>query len=304
MSTGIGTLLFIAPEIMTESEYTYKVDVFSYSFIAYQIITSKDIIPKGEKPLHFSYNIPNGKRPDISMITNQHQIDFLQKCWSNDPKNRPTFSEIINVLKDEEFFSSFDVNINEVNKYLALFPDQSPIKKKNSINDLLHDGQKFTLETILEFDDLISEIESGYVYTENYFCKKYMSEKIIDFLIKNKSPHAHQKIISLSRFLISLIFPNTLPSMEYAVEKLENNNYAIATFSKMLTIKMKKHKYDVYHFCAFSLIAYNIIIRNINQSCIYYTIKDLLSLDKKKYRIFLCGIYLNQFLAKNLLQKF
>lgn len=46
MSTGHGTPLYMAPEILLYDPYTYKSDVYSYSILVYQVITGKDPFPK------------------------------------------------------------------------------------------------------------------------------------------------------------------------------------------------------------------------------------------------------------------
>ena len=77
MESTKGTPLYMAPEIITGSPYSYKVDVFSYSIIAYEIITSNSPIPEGENGMFYVYRVPNGKRPDISKLNDQIVIEFL-----------------------------------------------------------------------------------------------------------------------------------------------------------------------------------------------------------------------------------
>lgn len=125
MSTGVGTIIYMAPEILSGSPYNYKVDVYAYSIIAYELITSQSPISDGENAMSFVIKVPNGKRPDISMLTDQNQIDFLKKCWSGDPSERPTFSQIVSILKDKEFYSKFDVDEDEIFDYLELFKSET-----------------------------------------------------------------------------------------------------------------------------------------------------------------------------------
>lgn len=41
MNSGVGTLLYMSPEIMSNNPYNYKVDVYSYSILVYELITLK-----------------------------------------------------------------------------------------------------------------------------------------------------------------------------------------------------------------------------------------------------------------------
>lgn len=75
--------------------------------MAYELITSKSPVSKGENAMCFIQKVPLGKRLDISMLIDKTQIDFLKKCWSGDLSERPTFSQIVDILKDEKFFSNF-----------------------------------------------------------------------------------------------------------------------------------------------------------------------------------------------------
>lgn len=132
MTSTKGSPLYMAPEIITGKPYTYKVDVYSYAIIAYEIITSLSPIPKGENGMLFVYQVPKGKRPDISTIKDKNITTFLSKCWSNDPNKRPTFSEIVDILKDPKITSYFNIDYDEVNKYIDLFADESHIIKPKS----------------------------------------------------------------------------------------------------------------------------------------------------------------------------
>ena len=124
MSTNTGTLYYMAPEIIAEQEYNYKVDVYSYSLIVYELITGNlPIVDSGS--FKQMQSVLSGKRPDISMIHDNSARQFLEKCWSNDPNERPTFNEIVTSLLSEQFYSHFDIEVDEVNYYLELFESEN-----------------------------------------------------------------------------------------------------------------------------------------------------------------------------------
>ena len=94
----VGTPLYIAPEILLNEKdpYSYKVDVYSFSMIAYQLLTGNS--PYYEKNFkkerHVLNAVVNGVRPDLSIIPDAEIAGFLQRCWSSDPLERPNFEEI------------------------------------------------------------------------------------------------------------------------------------------------------------------------------------------------------------------
>ena len=131
MKSGVGTSLYMAPEILLEKEYNFNVDIYSFSLIAYEINTGQDPTVEGNF-LTFMNNVTKGKRPDLSIIRNKKIQKFLEKCWSNDPNERPTFQEIVETLCNPDFYSSFEFDVDEVIDYVNLFPSDHPVLKKIS----------------------------------------------------------------------------------------------------------------------------------------------------------------------------
>lgn len=101
MDSAVGTPLYMAPEILSSEKYNYKVDIYSFSLIAYQLITKK--------------------RPpvDISLIQGEENQEFLRRCLSKDPIERPTFDEIVEEIVKDRFIKSFGtVEEKEIYQYL------------------------------------------------------------------------------------------------------------------------------------------------------------------------------------------
>ena len=72
----------------------------------------------------------DGKRPDTSIIPNHEIVQFLEKCWSNDPKERPSFDDIINFLCEPTFYSQYKISTEQLEGYLKLFQNE-PIQFTN-----------------------------------------------------------------------------------------------------------------------------------------------------------------------------
>ncbi|KAJ5076860.1 serine/threonine-protein kinase sty13 [Anaeramoeba ignava] len=107
MSIGVGTFNWMAPEILRgESDYTPKVDVYSYGLVLWQMVFRE--IPYKKLLLHkgreeFRSKVGFGKTslriPKRSYLPDEF-INLMARCWDYNPNNRPEFSEICEILKE------------------------------------------------------------------------------------------------------------------------------------------------------------------------------------------------------------
>ena len=123
--TNIGTLNYMAPEMLNDEEYSSRVDSYAYAMIVYHIITEK--IPFGviRRPVKFATDIKNGNRPNIDGIASPDIVNFLQSCWATNPQERFGFDEIVDIITNREFYSYFEgLDVEEVKRYLSIFGDE------------------------------------------------------------------------------------------------------------------------------------------------------------------------------------
>jgi len=97
-----GTPRWLAPEVtrIDKPQYSTRSDVFSYGIILYELLVW-DIPWKDDYPTTAMMRIPKGERPPIPDDINipypfQH---LMEKCWSEDPEDRPHFYSIVEQLK-------------------------------------------------------------------------------------------------------------------------------------------------------------------------------------------------------------
>ena len=97
-TTGIGTLFFMAPEIINENdEYDEKVDVYSFGVLTFFILSGGKM-PKIKIP-----EICSGKKAEIPNEFSQLAKNLIDSCWNFDPNQRPSFDEICTLLEDNEY---------------------------------------------------------------------------------------------------------------------------------------------------------------------------------------------------------
>ncbi|XP_020242215.1 serine/threonine-protein kinase B-raf-like [Asparagus officinalis] len=102
ISGGVrGTLPWMAPELLNgiSSLVSEKVDVFSFGIVLWELLT-------GEEPyadLHYGAIIggivSNTLRPPVPEPCGPEWRALMEKCWSADPSERPSFTEVAEMLR-------------------------------------------------------------------------------------------------------------------------------------------------------------------------------------------------------------
>lgn len=96
MTTDVGTLVWVAPEILMNEDYDEKVDVYSFGIIVFELIFRQP--PFEELDLCSLQNaVTSGVRPDTTSVPDGCPADFLsamELCWSQDPCTRPNFHDV------------------------------------------------------------------------------------------------------------------------------------------------------------------------------------------------------------------
>ncbi|KAK8892462.1 hypothetical protein M9Y10_029691 [Tritrichomonas musculus] len=119
-STMAGTFIYQAPEILKGKEYNMKVDIYAFGIVLYEIVT-------GQRPYHNYLNNPprllfrlssERLRPKIpNEMKNKVPFeieDLMERCWDDEPENRPTFSEIAKILLNKELIEKMGADYQQV----------------------------------------------------------------------------------------------------------------------------------------------------------------------------------------------
>eukprot|EP00930_Biecheleria_cincta_P004540 TRINITY_DN105454_c0_g1_i1.p1 TRINITY_DN105454_c0_g1~~TRINITY_DN105454_c0_g1_i1.p1 ORF type:complete len:285 (-),score=41.55 TRINITY_DN105454_c0_g1_i1:53-907(-) len=100
MTVGIGTSNWMAPEVICTSDYTEKVDIYSFGMVLYEIMLNK--IPfEHEAPATIIHFVVGGSRPCLQAWPRCHPEmlrDTIRLCWAQRPRKRPDFNQLAVIL--------------------------------------------------------------------------------------------------------------------------------------------------------------------------------------------------------------
>ncbi|KAK8842485.1 hypothetical protein M9Y10_026074 [Tritrichomonas musculus] len=120
-----GTTFYIAPEVWKECNYTKACDVYAFSMIVYEIIYGQQ--PFKDFNNNFITKVVNGERPKLNDTIPECYQKLIERCWSHDLNKRPTFNEIVQLLKTDDFMTDL-IDTDEYKKYIEY------VEKYNDVN--------------------------------------------------------------------------------------------------------------------------------------------------------------------------
>jgi serine/threonine protein kinase len=94
-----GSLRYMAPEVANAKGAEFASDVYSYGILLWELCTLEKPYKKFETREKFMEKVVfGGWRPSFSSIPSAALRRLIQECWQEDPKARPSFSRIIEML--------------------------------------------------------------------------------------------------------------------------------------------------------------------------------------------------------------
>jgi hypothetical protein len=99
-----ATVNYSAPELFEEDALpTRKVDIYAFGLLVYEILTETAVFPTSEGAMPNMKRILSGKLPPIPDECGPVMQALIPRCWSRDPKQRPTFDEMIHDFRSAKF---------------------------------------------------------------------------------------------------------------------------------------------------------------------------------------------------------
>jgi hypothetical protein len=103
--TTTGTIAWTAPEILRHESYNEKSDVYSYAIVLWEIVSQGEIPFEDEfqSPMEAGIAVATGQiRPSLPRDADLNWAALIEKCWKEDPATRPSFTEIMDMIKKFE----------------------------------------------------------------------------------------------------------------------------------------------------------------------------------------------------------
>lgn len=95
----IGTPLWMAPELFSPSpEIIPASDVYAYGLVLWEITSRKPPFEDSTNMAQVMTWTQNGQREEIPKDCPKTFADIIQKCWAQDPQDRPTAKEALKML--------------------------------------------------------------------------------------------------------------------------------------------------------------------------------------------------------------
>jgi len=140
-SSLIGTPSWMAPELIKGTHYDEKVDVYSFGVVLFELLS-------GEIPFASLYGnemnhvrivydvVKHGVRPSLPEYVPSETQALIARCWAQDPKERPSFAEVLQVLNEE----------NAAEKYFC-HPHNAHLLDENEILSISARSATYTAST-------------------------------------------------------------------------------------------------------------------------------------------------------------
>jgi len=105
---GVGTPIYMAPEIFDGKHYNGAADVYSYALTIWSIWAQKEPYSDLDSSLQIYQLIINGERLTVPSEIPEPLAQLTRECWAQKPEARPEFSTIVQRL--EKIFSELPMD--------------------------------------------------------------------------------------------------------------------------------------------------------------------------------------------------
>ena len=99
---GIGTPVYMAPEVLDQQHYKKPADIYSFAITMFECFGWEECYPKSEFkfPWKIAEFVSSGHRMRKKHEISDDEYDLIEKCWCQNPNDRLEIKEIIKKLEE------------------------------------------------------------------------------------------------------------------------------------------------------------------------------------------------------------
>lgn len=188
-TAGIGTPIYMAPEILTKEAYSVKADVYSFALLLYELYDEKEPYQEFKHSWDVAKFVTEGGRPPKLAKCPPEYWDIIEKCWAHDPLTRPNFSDIL-----IDFQQLFD-ELPEESILASLAQSFGTMRKNASVTSTDRDGKNRSMSKSEGFRLVVERVD------ENGDVPKTKSMGRAELADKKKKRHRRKKARPANRTL-------------------------------------------------------------------------------------------------------
>jgi hypothetical protein len=129
MTSGVGTPLYMAPEMYCSVDYTSAIDVYSFALILYEMFVGVPAFDAALSPYVLMVQATSDVRPPLPDSMAATVANIIRQGWSVDPAARGSFEDIFDALRRIEFKLRPAVDVHKVAEFVAFVdPSAAPAK--------------------------------------------------------------------------------------------------------------------------------------------------------------------------------
>lgn len=213
--------IYTAPEVLEGKSYNGKADVYSFGIIMYELLTMMAPYPElGQKQItveqFVSKVISENYRPQFKAPIKNSLKKLIEKCWSKDPDERPTFDQL---------FKKLSYNIDD-----SLFIIYDDKESKDDNNYYL---DEIDVEKVMQYADSIDRLNLSVdekIAAKLDGLKKEIGSQINEQL-KEDNGKLRQKVIELEKVIAGMYekkdSSNTKETEENSISVDSFNNFSL-----------------------------------------------------------------------------
>lgn len=186
-----STTEYTAPEIIMREPSSKPMDVYSLGMLIYEIVTLHHPFEEIENLniIHVLQKVGKGQMPPFDQSTPQAYRKLIEHCWNQNPEERPTFDEIVKLLRTDPGFITNNVKKEEYINYIRFLDHYRSKSNEDDAKNVASNEDKKILDEQIK----IKTEENEHLRQENENLKKNLKDvkKKLQNVMKQKENEAN-----------------------------------------------------------------------------------------------------------------